>query len=113
MIVATLLALGEVSRWWGDPRFIPLAFDEIFVAGAMLWAAVVGHRMGAAPMAAAWGLFCGLIISLLTVTLDHLFYGPPKESAVFYAVILGGVLAVGLWSIVRALGLSRVSSHER
>jgi len=107
MLVATLLALGEISRWWGQPRLVPLAFDEIAIAAAMLGAALAAKRLGPAPLAAAWGGFCGLAVSLLVVTLDHLLHGPPKESAVFYAVILAAMLALGLGALGWALALCR------
>ncbi|PBN42281.1 hypothetical protein [Sphingobium sp. D43FB] len=96
ILVAALLALGEIARWWGDPRLVPLAFDEIAVAAAMLGATLVQRRFGPAPLAAAWGAFCGLVLSLLVPTLDHLLHGPPKDSAAFYAVILTAMLALGL-----------------
>lgn len=102
-LVALILAAGEIARWWNSPRFVPLAFDELLVAFAMLWAAQVAGKKGAAPLVAAWGLFCGLMVSLLVPTLDHLLSGPPKESAVFYAVILGLMLALGGLALVRAL----------
>lgn len=107
LLVATLLAIGEISRWWGDPRLVPLAFDELAVAAAMLGAALAATRFGPAPLAAAWGCFCGLAVSLLMVTLDHLLHGPPKESAVFYAIILAAMLALGLGALGRALALCR------
>lgn len=113
IFVAVLLALGEIARWWGDPRLVPLAFDELAVAAAMLGAAIMARRRGPAPLAWAWGLFCGLVLSLLVPTLDHLLHGPPKESAVFYAVILAAMLAPGLWATFRALALSREAGRER
>ena len=32
--LAGLIALGEVARFWGDARFIPMALDELLVAAA-------------------------------------------------------------------------------
>lgn len=113
ILVAALLALSEVGRWWGDPRFMPLAFDELLVAAAMAWAAFGATRFGGAALAAAWGLFCGLALSLLIPTLDHLLHGPAKESAVFYSVILALMLALGLWATWRALCLCREPLHEQ
>lgn len=113
IIVAALLALGEVARWWGDPRFIPLAFDELIVAAALMAAALASKNIGAAPLAAAWGLYCGLILGLFVPTLDHLLFGPPKPSAGFYAVTLGALLLVGVWALIRALALCREARHER
>ncbi|PBN42274.1 hypothetical protein SxD43FB_17285 [Sphingobium sp. D43FB] len=108
-----LLALGEIARWWGNPRLVPLALDECVVAAALLGAALASRRLGPAPLAAAWGCYCGLVLSLLVPTLDHLLHGPPKDSAVFYAVILAAMLTPGLWAVGRALALCRVSQRER
>lgn len=113
VIVAVLMALGEVARWWGQARLMPLAFDELLVAAAMLGAAAIVPRAGTPPLAAAWGLFCGLMLGLLVPTLDHLLHGPPKASAGFYAVVLAAMLAVGVWAVVRALLLGRPSLHPR
>lgn len=33
ILFAARLALGEIARWWGDPRLVPLAFDEFAIAG--------------------------------------------------------------------------------
>lgn len=113
IVVAMLLALGEIARWWGDPRMVPLAFDELVVAAAMLAAVGTARRFGAALLAAAWGCFCGLALSLLVHTLGHLLHGPPKDSAAIYAVILAAMLALGLWAACRALVLCRGSAPER
>lgn len=100
--VALALALGEIARCWGQPRFAPMAFDEILVAGAMAWAAFDPRR--AAPrLVAAWGVYCGLMMALLVPTLDHLMAGPHKPSAGFYAVVLAAMLALGLWALFRAI----------
>lgn len=112
LLVASLLALGEISRWWGDLRFVPLALDEIAVAAAMCAAALAARRIGPVPLAAAWASFCGLAVSLLVATLDHLFHGPPKERAVFYSVILAAMLALGLWAVGRSLALCRQAACE-
>ncbi len=102
--VAALLAAGEVARWWGQARFLPLAFDELAIAATLLAAAAMAGRKGTVPLAVAWGAFCGFTVSLLVETLDHLMSGPPKDSAVFYAVVLAAMLAVGLagagWSVM-------------
>lgn len=106
IVIALLLAGGEIARWWGNPRFVPLAFDELLVGCALLAAALSLRRLGPAPLAAAWGLFCGLALSLLMPTLDHLLFGPEKESgAVFYSVTLSVMLLVGLlalWASLKA-----------
>lgn len=104
IVFALLLAIGEAARWWGNPRFLPLAFDELLVAAALLAAALSLRRLGTAPLAAAWGIFCGQTLALLVPTLDHLLFGPEKESgAVFYSVILSMMLAVGLLALRSAL----------
>ncbi|MFN3945725.1 MAG: hypothetical protein ACK4K7_12435 [Allosphingosinicella sp.] len=84
-----------------------MAFDELAVAAALAAAAWTAPRWGAAPLAAAWGAFSGLMLALLVPTLDHLLFGPPKESAVFYAVALSAMLALGVWATLRALLLTR------
>lgn len=108
--VAILLAGGEVTRWWGQERFMPLAFDELLVAAGMLWAAAAGRRIG---LTTAWGTFCGLTLSLLVPTLDHLLYGPAKESAGFYAGVLSAMLAAGLAAMAAAMRLTREPSPAR
>lgn len=108
ILIALLLAGGEVARWWGNPRFLPLAFDELLVGAALLAAGLGARRYGASLLAGAWGLFCGLALALLVPTLDHLLFGPPKESgAVFYSVILSIMFAVGLASLWMSLRLAR------
>ena len=103
--VALLLALGEAARWWGSARMMPLAFDEWLVAAALAGAAWIAPRAGAGPLAAAWGLFSGLVLGLLVPTLDHLMSGPEKESAHFYAAVLAAMLVLGLWATVRSVQL--------
>jgi hypothetical protein len=103
LIAALLLGAGEAARWWGDPRFIPLALDELLVAAFMIWAALAERRLGAGPLALAWGAVCGLVLALLVPTLDHLLHGPPKESALLYSVVLGFMLAAGMWAAFSAV----------
>jgi hypothetical protein len=103
IIAALLLGAGEAARWWGDPRFHPLALDEMLVAAAMVWAGLAERRLGAGPLVLAWGAFCGLVLALLAPTLDHLLHGPPKESALFYAAVLAMMLAIGLIAAISAL----------
>lgn len=103
--VAVLLGGSEIARWWGQPRFVPMVFDELLVAGAMLWTAAIAGRAGSGPLAVAWGAYCGLMLGLLVTTLDHLLGGPAKPNASFYATILAAMLAVGLWALVRAATL--------
>jgi hypothetical protein len=109
--VALLLALSEVARWWGSARMVPLAFDEWLVAAALAGGAWIAPRRGAAPLAAAWGLFSGLILGLLVPTLDHLMFGLEKESAGFYAGVLAVLLALGLWAMARSIALIRAPTR--
>lgn len=109
-VIALLLAGGEAARWWGEPRFLPLAFDELLVAAGLLWAAWAGRRIG---LTTAWGAFCGLTLSLLVPTLDHLLYGPAKESAGFYAAVLAVMLAAGLVALLATMRLNREPSPAR
>lgn len=95
---ALLLAASELARWAGDIRLIPLAFDELAVAVALFAAAWMLPRTGPAPLAAAWGLFSGLMLGLFVPTLDHLLFGPPKQGALFYSIVLGVTMAGGLWA---------------
>lgn len=108
-----ILALGEVARWWGSARIVPLAFDEGLVAAALIVTALKAPRWGTAPLAAAWGLYCGLMLGLLVPTLDHLLFGPAKDSAGFYAAVLSALLAIGLWALARSIRLIRPRSPER
>lgn len=111
--VAILLAASEIARWWGQPRFMPMALDELLVAGAMLAAAVSMKHAERGWLAAAWGIYCGFVLSLLVPTIDHLLGGPPKASAGFYTAILGAMLVVGMWALVRAIHLIRAAPIRR
>lgn len=106
-VFAVLLAGGEIARWARSPHFVPMAFDELVVAAALIAAAWVAPARGTAPLAAAWGLFTGMSLVLLVETLDHFFAGPPKESAVPYAAILSLMVAFGAGATGRALALAR------
>ncbi|MEN3974440.1 hypothetical protein [Emcibacter sp. SYSU 3D8] len=112
-IAALLLAAGEIARWWGDARFLPLAFDELLIAAALLAASAIAGRAGPMPLGVAWGAFCGFTASLLVPTLDHLMSGPPKASAGFYAVVLAVMLAAGLAALGWAVALNRARSRVR
>lgn len=110
-VIALLLGAGEIARWWGQTRFLPLALDELIIASGMLAAAAMARRIGPVVLAVAWGAFCGFVVALLVPTLDHLLSGPPKESAGFYAGVLAIMLAVGLGALLRAVSLSRAPSR--
>jgi hypothetical protein len=105
--VAMLLAAGEAARWWGSARLVPLAFDEWLVGAALAGAAWIAPRAGTGPLAAAWGLFSGLMLGLLVPTLDHLMFGPEKDSAGFYAIVLAMLLALGIWGMARSIAFIR------
>lgn len=113
ILFAILLAGSEAMRWGGSARLVPMAFDEWLVAAALAAAALAPRRLGPAPMAAAWGLFNGLVLGLLVPTLDHLLNGPDKESALFYAAALGAVQIVGLAALAASLGLIRGRRRRR
>jgi hypothetical protein len=99
---ALLIAAGELARYWGKPAFVPMALDELAVAGALGWAA---WRRSAAGLAAAWGAFCGLMLGLLVQNADHVIHGRPKDNAWVYVAALSLLLAIGLWAVRRALAL--------
>ena len=105
--VALLIALGEVARFWGSARFVPMALDELLVAAALLWAAFRSRRDGAAWHLTAWGALCGLVLVLLAETADHQIHGPPKAAGPVYLAALGLLLLLGLWAVRRALKLVR------
>jgi hypothetical protein len=106
-VVALVIASGEVARYWGRPAFVPMAFDELAVAAALAWTASRAPRAGAAPLLAAWGGFCGLMLVLLVQNADHLIHGKPKANGWIYVAALSALLLIGLWAVGRALRLLR------
>ncbi|WP_040485867.1 hypothetical protein [Lutibaculum baratangense] len=107
--VAFLIAAGEIARFWGSERFVPMALDELAVAGALAWAGWRSARDGALWHLASWGALCGLVLVLLVETLDHQMHGPAKAAGPVYLVALSLMLVIGLWAVGRALRLVR---HE-
>lgn len=105
IVTALAIGIGEIGRWMGDLRFFPMAFDDLIVAAALLLGSYYAPRKGASLLLAAWGLFSGLILGLLIPTLDHLLFGPPKESAVFYGILLSLMFVLGLWGVIRSYRL--------
>ena len=105
--IALVIAAGEISRFWGSERFIPMALDELLVAAALVWAAWRSRYDGAGWHLAAWGAFCGLALVLLVETADHQMHGPAKTAGSFYLAALSAMLVVGLWALRRALHLVR------
>ena len=110
-LFALLIAAGEVARFWGSPRFIPLALDELLVAGALLWAAWRSRRDGPVWHVAVWSALSGLVLVLLVETADHQMHGPAKAAGPVYLAALSGMLIVALWAVARALRLIRASDR--
>ncbi len=104
LLIALLLAAGEIARYWGSPHFVPAAFDELAVALALLWAAMrdrpVWHVAG-------WSALCGLVLVLLAETADHQIHGPVKAAGPVYLAALSALLILGLWAVARAARLVR------
>ena len=106
-LTALIIASGEVARFWGNARFFPMAFDELLVAAALVWAAWRSRLDGACWHLIAWGALCGLALVLLVETADHQIHGPPKPAGPVYLAALGAMLLLGLWALGRALRLVR------
>ena len=102
VLVAVLISAGEVARFWGDPRFFPMAFDELLVAAALIWARWRAPQYGALGHLAAWSAFAGLVLVLLIETATHQIHGPVKSAGTFYLGALSALLALGLWAIRRS-----------
>ncbi len=111
--VAALLIAGEVARFGGSARFIPMALDELAVAALLLWAAWRSRRDGAVWHLVGWGAFCGLSLVLLVETADHQMHGPAKAAGSAYLVILSAMFGLGAGAIGRALRLCRVHSGQQ
>jgi hypothetical protein len=115
--IAIVISAGEIARFWGSARFIPMALDELLVAAALIWAAWRSRYDGALWHLPAWGAFCGFALVLLVETADHQIHGPPKSAGLIYLAALSLMLIVGLWAVRRALrlvgcGVTRVSSNS-
>ena len=106
-LVALLISAGEIARFGGSERFIPMALDEILIALALCWAARRSSRDGACWHLAAWSALCGLVLVLLVETADHQMHGPGKAAGPYYLAALSILLITGLWAVGRALRLLR------
>jgi fucose 4-O-acetylase-like acetyltransferase len=106
-LAALLISTGEIARFWGSGRFMPMALDELLISAALAWATMRSHHDGAAWHIAAWGAFCGLALVLLVETADHQLHGPAKAAGPVYLAALSAMLALGLWAVARALRLVR------
>jgi hypothetical protein len=83
-----VLPVGETFRRWGTWWDYPPAYlDDVLIGGCLLAAAAVSRRnprTGHAPLAAAWGLACGIgFMSLSTNIVD---IAQPDPSGVSGAV---------------------------
>ncbi len=105
VFIAVLISVGEIARFWGNPRFLPMAVDELLVAAALLWASWRTRTHGAGGHVAAWSGFCGLMLVLLIETADHQIHGPAKAAGPIYLASLSAMLVLGLWAVRRALRL--------
>jgi hypothetical protein len=105
VFIAVLISVGEIARFWGNPRFLPMAVDELLVAAALLWACWRTRTHGAGGHVAAWSGFCGLMLVLLIETADHQIHGPAKAAGPIYLASLSAMLVLGLWAVRRALRL--------
>lgn len=110
-VLAVLLIAGEAARWWGDPRFLPLALDELLI-GAVLIAGALAARLGPLLLLIGWALLAGHTLGLLIPTLDHLLSGPPKDSASFYATLLSAMLAVEIAALLFSVVHLHRASHR-
>ncbi|MFC3123621.1 hypothetical protein ACFOD4_00995 [Pseudoroseomonas globiformis] len=99
LAMAVLLAGSEIARRIMTGGAIE-ALDEVLVAATLLWAAA---RPSGPRMAAAWGVFGGFSVVLLTTTLAETMRPEGKPGAGLYAALLGGMLALSLWAVRRAL----------
>jgi hypothetical protein len=106
-LVAFIISAGEVARFWGDERFVPLAFDELLIAAALLWAAWRSRMDGAGWHLAAWSALCSFALVLLVDTAGHQMHGPAKAAGPIYLAVLSSMFLLGLWAARRSFALLR------
>lgn len=111
-LAALLLSAGELARFGGSVRFIPMALDELVIAMALLWAVWRSSSDGPCWHLAAWAAFSGLMLGLLVDTADHQIHGPTKTAGTFYLAALSLLLIAGLWAVGRALRLIRSGARK-
>lgn len=104
-LVALIISAGEIARFWGTARFIPMALDEFAVAAALVGAVWRSPYDRGSFHLAAWGAFCGLVLVLLVETASHQMHGPAKAAGPIYLVVLCAMMMLGLWAVRRALRL--------
>lgn len=104
-LFGSLMALGEIARFWGDARAFPFALDEMLVAALLFWAASRAPDAAARWHLAGWGAFCGLVVVLLVETAGYQIHGPAKAAGPLYLAILSIMMVAGLWALRRAMGL--------
>jgi hypothetical protein len=105
--IALVISAGEIARFWGSGRLIPMALDELLIAVALVWGAWRSRYDGACWHLATWSAFCSLALVLLVQTADHQMHGPAKAAGPIYLTALSAMLIVGLWAVGRALQLVR------
>lgn len=108
-VIAFLISAGEIARFGGSERFMPMALDELLIAVALAWAAWRARHDGACWHLVAWSALSGFALVLLVETADHQMHGPAKAAGPIYLAALGTLLITGLWAVRRSLQLVRRS----
>lgn len=106
VMIGFIVASGEIARRWGDPHFIPLALDDLTVAAVLFWSAWRARTNGPAVLVAGWGLYSGLMLTLLVINVDFLIADIAKTGRAFYSIILVLMLSLGVWATWQSLRLA-------